>query len=725
MISILRRIVALWRPHRWLALGLGLTLVLRAVFTVVLALSIKAIIDRVIEGETSSALGIVIVLIAGYLVSAAAATAAGYLEAVAAARILADVRTALFEHLQRLSIGFHDRTRTGDILARFSTDVAGMQRGVVKKPRQALQSVLAIAIFLPVMVVLEWRLALIAAIGTPLAVLLADRVPPAADDALDTEKRLLAGVLDEVGENLQAQPVIRAFGLAERAGNRFHQRLTDLQQGSVIANFRVLLLSVIAEFAVSFVQLAVIGLGAVLAFNGDLPAGDFAAFAALLADFSRETTLIASDVIPEIRKAGSGIRRVDELLAEGPVTLESSEGAPPPELKHGVKFDNVSFGYDGAEQQIKGVSLELRAGTRMAIVGTSGSGKSTLLSLMLRFYDPDEGAVAIDDVDLRTVDIAAYRKRIGVVFQDTFLFDGSLKENLRVAQPSASDFEIEAAARAAGLGDMLDAWPEGMNTLLGPAGRRLSGGQRQRIGIARAVLRSPRLLLLDEVTSALDPVTEAAVNRTISDLVAGRTAIQVTHRIQTVEHSDHIVVLHDGRPVEQGAYDELRRAGGLFGEMLEKQSGFSISPDGRAGEITPERLRAIPLFAEVEARLIPRLAGEFVADHFVAGENIFEQGDPADRFHVIARGVTEVIRSNGTDSVVVAHLEDGDFFGEMALLDDAPRNATVRAVTPTLTLSLDRREFESLLSASPGAAELVRRIAAERAMENRAEPEGP
>lgn len=719
MTSILRRIGSLWRPHRWLALALSATLVLRAVFTVVLALSIKAIIDRVIEGDTSSATGIVIVLVTGYVVSAGAAIAAGYLEALAGARILADLRTAVFEHLQRVSVGFHARASTGDIVARFSTDVAGMQSGAVKKPRQALQSLLAMLIFLPVMVALEWRLALVAALATPFAVVLANRATPSADGPLDTEKRLLAEVLDEVNENLTAQPVIRAFGLTHRAAARFRERVDELQQGSVTANFRVLLLSVVSQFAVSFVLLAVIALGAVLAFNGDLSAGDFAAFAALLTEFSWETTVIAGDVLPEIRKAGSGIRRVDELLAEETVTLESEGGAHPPDLDRSVRFENVVFGYgpDG-ERQLDGVSLELPAGTTVAVVGTSGSGKSTLLSLLLRFYDPDDGKVTIDSVDLRSLDVEAYRRRVGVVFQDTFLFNASLAENILIANAAATGAELEAAARRAGLGEMIDAWPEGIDTLLGPEGRRLSGGQRQRVGLARAILRSPPLLLLDEVTSALDPVTEAAVNETIAELGADRTVVRVTHRLQSVAGSDHIVVLHEGRPVEQGSFEGLRRGEGMFAEMLAKQTGFAISPDGRTGEITPERLRAIPLFADVDERLIRTLAAEFVADHFVESENIFAQGDPADRFHVIARGVTEVVRSDGAGEEIVAHLEDGDFFGEMALLDDAPRNATVRAVTPTLTLSLARREFESLLSASPGAAELVRRVAAERAGTN-------
>lgn len=718
MRSTLRRILTLWRPHRLLGLALAGLLMLRAAFTVVLALSIKTIIDRVVEGDTSSAAGIVAVLVAGYVVSAGAALAAGYVEAVAGARILADVRASVFDHLQRLSVGFFARARVGDILARFSTDVAGMQQGAVRKPRQALQSLLSIVIFVPVMLALEWRLALVAILASPLAVIIGNRLTPSADEALDNEKRLLAGVLDDVGENLQAQPVIRAFGLSRRVAAGFHDRLDALQTGSVAANFRVLIISTVAQFSVTFVQLGVVGLGAIMAFNGELSAGDFAAFTALLAEFSWETTVIASDVLPEIQKAGSGIRRVDALLAEGPVVETQSEGIAPPEIATEVRFEDVGFAYGPGERQLDGVSLSIPAGSNVAVVGASGSGKSTLLNLLLRFYDPDEGAVWIDSLDLQSVDVDAYRERIGVVFQDTFLFSATIKENVLVARPSASVTQLVEAMRTAGLDDVLDSWPDGIETLLGPEGRRLSAGQRQRIGLARAILRSPRLLLLDEVTSALDPVTEAAVNETIAKLALGRTVIHVTHRLQSVAHSDQIIVFQQGKPVEWGSFADLQASGGLFAAMLDKQSGFAISPDGRGGEITPDRLRAIPLFAEIDEHLVSDLAGQFVADHFVAGENIFQEGDPADRFHVIARGVAEVIRGEGEGETVIAHLEDGDFFGEMALLHTAPRNATVRAVTPTLTLSLDRREFDALLHSSPEAANLVRRIAAERAGEN-------
>jgi ATP-binding cassette subfamily B protein len=715
--GVLRRILALWRPHKWLGLALAIALVLRTLFTVILALSIKVIIDRVVDGDVGgSAGGIVALLVAGYLVSAGAAVTSGYLAARMAARILADVRTAGFEHLQRLSISYHTRALTGDILSRFSSDIAQLQRGVVTSPAKALRSILALALFLPVMLSLEWRLTVAALVAMPLAAILARRLTPDTGPVLDQEKQLVADVLDEVGENLAAQPVIRAYGLHHRAIERFQGRIGRLRAGSTTANFRIELLAAGSEFAVSFVQLAILGAGAFLALNGSLSPGALAAFVALLTEFTWEINVIGSDVLPQIAVAGSGIRRIDELLAAGPLVVETTNPVPAPELTEAIRFEDVAFGYEqDGELQLNEVTLDLPAASTIAIVGASGSGKSTLLSLLLRFYDPWRGRVILDSVDLRQVDLADHRSRLGVVFQDTFLFRASALENIRLARPDATDAEVAKAAVAAGLDDLLARLPEGIETLVGPGGRQLSGGQRQRIGIARAILRHPPLLLLDEVTSALDPTTEAAVSETLDILGRDRTVVSVTHRLQSVTNADLIIVMQDGKPVEQGSFHALQTAGGPFQEMWEKQAGFEISPDGRAGHITPKRLQAIPLFAEVDSSMLVVLADQFVPDHFVTGENIFREGDPADRFHVIARGVTEVIRANGQGEDVVAHLEDGDFFGEMALLDDAPRNATVRAVTPTLTLSLDRAQFEDLLRTSPDAAEIVRRVAARRA----------
>lgn len=702
-------------------------MLLKTVFTVILALSIKLIIDGVV-GQPEMSVGLIVaLLVSGFLISAAASVFNGYLVARAGADILADVRTSLFDRLQVLSMSFHRRSQAGDLLARFSSDIAQLSGGVIKQPIIGLTSVVALVFYVPVMVTLEPRLALPAILAMPLVVYLVNRYAPDPDRALDDEKQKIAGVLSEVSENLRAQPIIRAFSLHSWSEARFRSRIEELHEASSLAEFRIQLVATLSEYSVALVQVMIVGMGAVLALGGTLEAGTLAAFVALLVEFTWETQVIGRDVLPEIRKAWSGVRRIDLLLATMPAVTGGEVRHAVPALQTAIRFEDVRFSYssDGAPQ-LHDVSLTIEAGTYVAIVGASGSGKSTLLALLLRFFDPDAGRTTIDSVDVTEIDPPDLRAMMGIVFQDTFLFNVTFGENILLADPSASTDQLEAAIAAAGLSELVERLPDGLDTIVGESGRQLSGGQAQRIGLARALLRRPPLLLLDEATSALDPSTEADVVDAIERLRHGRTVVMVTHRLQTAVNADLIVVMRDGTIDEIGRFDQLEQAGGTFAEMWKKQQGFTISRDGRSASVTAERLGGMALFSGLPHAQLENLAGRFAAEQYQQGAIVFEEGEPGDRFYVIVRGVVEVLTGAGDGRQVVAHLEDGDFFGEMALLDDAPRNATVTAVTPTTALSLDCRRFEELLADAPEMERVVRRVAAARARANgRSEQERP
>jgi ATP-binding cassette subfamily B protein len=662
---------------------------------------------------------VIALLSGGFVAAAAAGIANGYLAAQAGADILADVRMALFDQLQRLSIGFHRRSQVGDLISHFSTDVAQLSGGVIKMPLRGLKSTLAILFYLPVMFVLEPRLAIAAAGAAPLAVYLVNRYSPDADSALDQEKQEIALVLNEVSENLRAQTAIRAFGLRRRARDRFRQRISSLHASSSIADFRVQLAAALSEYSVALAQVAIVALGAILALGGSLEPGTLAAFVALLVEFAWEATVIGRDVLPEVRKAWSGIRRIDALLAN-PAPTSSGEGNVTPALDDSVRFEKVSFGYStgGDSLQLEDVNLSFDAGSYVAVVGASGSGKSTLLSLLLRFYDPTAGQILIDSVPLTELDAEGLRALTGVVFQETFLFNASLRDNIVLAENSVTDFDLELVLESTGLAEVVLNLPEGLDTIIGAGGRQLSGGQAQRVGLTRALLRNPRLLLLDEATSALDPSTEAAVVETIGRIRHGRTVVMVTHRLETVVDADLIVVMRNGQVDEVGQFEDLLESGRTFAEMWSKQRGFVVGRDGRSASVTADRLAAIPLFSVLSEESLNQIAGDFVAQQHAAETVIFEEGDLGDRFFVIVRGVVEVSKSSGDGEKVVAHLEDGDFFGEMALLDAATRNATVVAVTPTTTLSLDRDQFRAMIEGTPEMAVAVQAVADARSTEN-------
>jgi ATP-binding cassette subfamily B protein len=700
-------------------------MLLQVVFTVTIAIVLKWIVDGIVEGSAGqSAIPAILILAAALLVSTAAAVTGARLAAIAAARILADVRTALFDRLQRLSIGFFATSNEGDLMARFSSDIAQLSDGVIKRPVKGLRSLAAMAFYVPVMLVLDYRLGIPAAVLTPIAIYLVNRFAPEADKPLDEEKLSIASVLDRVSETIKSQQVVRVFGLGSRARDRFRESIGTLESASTRAEFRVELMAVLSQYSISFIQLVVIAAGALMAFDGSIEAGTFAAFVALLGEVTKEMTVLGSDVFPQIRRAGSGIRRVDELLSAGPVDLEPVGAVAPPHLAEGISFDGVTFSYDAnSDRQLSDLTTTIRAGAHTAIVGRNGSGKSTLLSLLLRLYPPQAGTIRVDGIDLAALDVDAWRTQCGVVFQDTAVFDQTLRDNILLGA-SLPDDGLVSVVQQVGLGDLVARLPHGLDTMIGSQGRRLSGGERQRVGLARALVRDPQLLLLDEVTAALDPATEVEINRLVRRLAADRTVISVTHRLRAAQNADLVLAMHGGRVVETGPFEELVRAGGVVADIWRRQQGFTVSRDGSDAAISTSRLGSFSLFNGFDERQLAVLAERFSPRLYDINDVVVREGGPADRFFIIARGVVEVIMGDGAKMRVVAHLEDGDFFGEMALMEGAPRNATVIAVTPTTMLSLERSQFEDLLREWPEAATRIRSVAAARADSNRTDPLG-
>jgi ATP-binding cassette subfamily B protein len=362
-----------------------------------------------------------------------------------------------------------------------------------------------------------------------------------------------------------------------------------------------------------------------------------------------------------------------------------------------------------------GLSLTIRAGQSVAFVGRNGSGKSTLLSLLLRLYDPDRGAITLDGRDLRSLTQESLRAQFGVVFQDSFLFDRSIGENIRLGRPDATDAEVVAAARAAQIDTLITSLPEGYETVVGARGGRLSGGQRQRIALAHALVRNPAVLILDEATSALDPATEAAFNETLAGLSLGRTVISVTHRLRSITQADQIFVLDEGGLVEQGTHEELLRLRGLYRHLWDQQTGFTVGEDGRTAAVAPERLRQIPLFAQADEETLARMTGRFVAERYAQGSEIIREGDAGDTFYIIVHGSVEVVGRGGDGQEHRYSVrQDGEVFGEIALLANVPRTASVRALTPCLLLSLARTDFHELLDREAALRATVEQLATQR-----------
>jgi ATP-binding cassette subfamily B protein len=332
---------------------------------------------------------------------------------------------------------------------------------------------------------------------------------------------------------------------------------------------------------------------------------------------------------------------------------------------------------------------------------------------LLRFYEPKLGSVFIDGEEQNNINAESLRYHMAVVFQESFLFNESVRENIRLGKPDATEEEIQSAAKAAGMHESIMRMPLGYDTRVGERGSLLSGGQRQRIAIARALLRNPEILILDEATSALDPETEHSINQTIANVGKGRTVISVTHRLASATNADSIFLLKDGSIIEQGKHTELLGAEGLYTQLWKKQTGFSFN-EGSA-QVEASRLKQYPIFENVDNALLEEIASLFVTESYPAESIVVQEGAPGNRFYLIARGQVAVIK-NGTDGIpnTIGVLEDGDYFGEIALIRNTPRTATVRTITPCVMLSLHREIFQNLLDRASGLREKLEQAIAAR-----------
>ncbi|MCC7265532.1 MAG: ABC transporter ATP-binding protein [Candidatus Latescibacteria bacterium] len=560
-------LVACVRPYWRKCLFIGLGLVLEMAFGSLVPFSFKYIVDEALIGRNGQVL---VKILAGLGVGAVVVSVGGlgrdYLYAQVCARVLRDLRERMFTHLQSLSLDYYGRTRVGDVLSRFSGDLGVVEQAMGAAIPWGLLPALDVLANTALLFAIDWRLALVAMLVWPLCLLGPRIFAPRAATASYARRQDEAGMTANLQEQLVSQPAIKAFSLERRSLGSFAEHNRRLAGSSLRLGFFSALVERSAGIGIMLLQVLVMGVGAYMAYRGELSIGSLASFQALFLSLSYSLSYV-TQYVPNLVQAMGGMRRIDELLAELPRVQDQPHAGVLPRLKEQIAIRRVVFSYGGEQRNLDEVELRIDKGQSVAFVGESGSGKSTLLSLILRFYDPDAGSVEFDGLDLRQVTQDSLRAHLGVVFQESFLFDLSVRENIRLGRPAASDAEVEEAAKAAEIHEFILGLPEGYDTPVGERGGRLSGGQRQRLAIARAVLRDPDILLLDEATSALDPGTEAAINTTLARLAKGRTLISVTHRLSSVVAMDRIFVLRRGKVVEQGSHKELLNQKGYYFQL--------------------------------------------------------------------------------------------------------------------------------------------------------------
>ncbi len=565
------------KPRRGvLALGF-LLMVINRVSGLVLPYSTKFLIDKVI-GQHNMALLTPLVL--GVLFATAIQGATSFtltqLLSKAAQRLISELRMKVQAHIGRLPLSFHDATKSGVLVSRIMTDVEGVRNlvgtGLVEFVGGLMTAAIALVVLLRISAVMTGiTFAFLLCFG-----LLLQRAFTTIRPIFRERGKINAEVTGRLSESLSGIRVVKGYHAEEREERSFGvgvQRLLDNVLKSLTATS---VMSLSASLMLGMVGAIIMFVGAHRISAGTLTIGEFFTYTLFLGFLAAPILQIVA-IGTQLTEAIAGLERTQEILSERPEDQDPNRTVTLNQVEGDVRFDNVSFSYDGTRTVLHEMSFDAPPGTVTALVGSSGSGKSTTIGIICAFHSPTSGRVLIDNVDLSKVRLDSYRTRLGVVLQETFLFDGNIRENVSFSRPDATEEQILEACRIARVDEFAEKFADGYDTIVGERGVKLSGGQRQRISIARAILAEPRILILDEATSSLDSESEALIQAGLSYLMKGRTTFVIAHRLSTIRRADQILVVEEGRIIERGNHAQLYAAGGRYFDLYTRQHGLETN----------------------------------------------------------------------------------------------------------------------------------------------------
>lgn len=592
-----RRIARYARPFsRHISAFLALVVV-GSVIVIVNPLLMKAIIDNgIIPKRSDVVLTLAVVIAALAVVDAAFTLAQRWFSSRVGEGLIYNLRTEVFDHVQRMPVAFFMRTQTGALVSRLNSDVIGAQRALTSTLSSVVSNVVMLVLVLGAMLVLSWQITVVALVLLPVFILPAKWVGRKMSGLTREQMELDAEMSSMMTErfNVAGATVAKLYGRPEEEAAVFGARAGRVRDVGVTVGMYGTVFRVALGLVAALATALVYGVGGLLAVGDVFELGTLVALAALLMRLYGPLTSL-SNVHVDVMTALVSFDRVFEVLDLRPMVAERPGAVAVPAGPAAVEFDDVRFGYPAAsevslasleavarpdtgpgQEVLRGVGFTARPGEMIALVGPSGAGKTTITSLVSRLYDVGEGAVRINDLDVRDATLDSLRDTVGVVMQDAHLFHDTIGANLAYARPGATEEEIWDALRAAHIADLIEGLPEGLETVVGDRGYRLSGGEKQRLALARLLLKAPRVVVLDEATAHLDSESEAAVQRALKSALAGRTSLVIAHRLSTIREADQILVIQDGRIVERGRHEELLARGALYAELYRTQ--FSSEP---------------------------------------------------------------------------------------------------------------------------------------------------